>query len=772
MPPASRFDDPEQLLADRAWLVRIAGALLGDRDEAEDVAQEAQLRAWSSPPRAGEERPWLRRVARNLALRLRSRREWRATWERRAARSEKLPSSDELVARVQAQRAVAEAVLALGEPYREVVLLRYFDDLRPAEIAARLATPVETVRTRLKRALAQLRARLDATHGGRDAWSALLAPWIGAAKAGGGVKALLAAGVLVAGVVAWRAVIEDGAATSPAAARELAPVVAAADPEVPASDHRNVAASARTGTGAVRSTDVVARGGLVHVVDGDGRSIEGAHLFVGPRDHAELQFATDAEGRSRLPDSVGEEWLAVAAPGFRSSEHVLGRTRAPDVEITLRRGTTIEGVVRTSDPIEPRAGLRVVAIAADDSCSVAHLESICVGRAPGPIVTTDALGTFVIDGLDPQTTYSIVAGGGGWVSLRSDPVAAGTKDLVVTVGALFGVDLQLCVSGDGALPSSDWFGPPRFTESGQSDCVADPFRPIVAGLPAEVRAWNRSHVLLLHVRESCADDRIGPYYHRTNEAGFASDVVGLHLGRFTDSVPVVRHELEPLPGVRFGRLAIEIRGEDAALEPGAGQGLLGVLMLIPPPELASGGFFEAGVQLGSGPHQVVSGVPVGKYAWRFLVVEGPNPPRPFGIDGASPSIEFDGDDATLVLDLRERGDVQFDVTRSDGSAFVGVASFSILDAAAAKPTRDVGSSQPVAVDVVQSSSGADSSLRRTSTLEGPPFVLRALRRGCYAVRVDSARSRRRAEPMRLDDLPIRFDVTAGAVTRCAVTVDD
>jgi RNA polymerase sigma factor (sigma-70 family) len=203
-------NDPEQLLADRAWLVRIATILLGDRDEAEDLAQEAQMRALASPPRAGGERPWLRRVAQNLASRWRLRREWRAQWERRAARPEREPSSGELVARVQAQRAVADAVLKLAEPDREVVLLRFFDDLPPAQIAARLKLPVETVRTRLKRALARLRERLDAAHGGREAWSALLAPWMGVATMQSAAKVAIAAGIVVAmslvvqQTVAWR----------------------------------------------------------------------------------------------------------------------------------------------------------------------------------------------------------------------------------------------------------------------------------------------------------------------------------------------------------------------------------------------------------------------------------------------------------------------------------------------------------------------------------------------------------------------------------------
>ena len=66
-----------------------------------------------------------------------------------------------------------EAVQGLDEPYRAVVVHRFFDALTVAEIAALGGDPEDTVRTRIRRALARLRERLDETHGGdRRAWTA------------------------------------------------------------------------------------------------------------------------------------------------------------------------------------------------------------------------------------------------------------------------------------------------------------------------------------------------------------------------------------------------------------------------------------------------------------------------------------------------------------------------------------------------------------------------------------------------------------------------
>ena len=67
-----------------------------------------------------------------------------------------------LAGRVRLQREIAGHLLALPEPYRTAVVLRYQDGLRPVEIAARLAIGEAAARQRISRGLAQLRERLAA----------------------------------------------------------------------------------------------------------------------------------------------------------------------------------------------------------------------------------------------------------------------------------------------------------------------------------------------------------------------------------------------------------------------------------------------------------------------------------------------------------------------------------------------------------------------------------------------------------------------------------
>ena len=93
-----------------------------------------------------------------------------------------VPTPESLVERVELQRLIAGEVVQLAEPYRSTVLLHFFEELSCAEIARRCALPEGTVRRRLKVALDELRARLDA----RDPKAgriALLAPIAGISHA-------------------------------------------------------------------------------------------------------------------------------------------------------------------------------------------------------------------------------------------------------------------------------------------------------------------------------------------------------------------------------------------------------------------------------------------------------------------------------------------------------------------------------------------------------------------------------------------------------------
>jgi RNA polymerase sigma-70 factor (ECF subfamily) len=197
------------LLTEARWARRLARALLREPDLADDLVQEAYLAALRRPPAPGaSRRGWLTEVLRN-----RARSEGRAAARRarreRAAEAAPpvVPTPEACLERVELLRALAALVNELPEPERQVVVLRYFEDLSSAAIARRLSIPAGTVRWRLKAGLDTLRARLDAAHAGdRRAWRRALAPLGAAGPAGGSATAGIAARTLArAGLAGGRA---------------------------------------------------------------------------------------------------------------------------------------------------------------------------------------------------------------------------------------------------------------------------------------------------------------------------------------------------------------------------------------------------------------------------------------------------------------------------------------------------------------------------------------------------------------------------------------
>ncbi len=166
----------DELHRHAAWARKLARALVGDPAQADDLLQETWLAALRHPPASDRpSRPWLGRVMRNALRQDRRGASRRSARELSRPEPPALPGPDELVQRLETQRALTEELAALEEPYRSTLLLCFFEDLAPAEIARRHGLNAATVRWRLMRALEQLRERLDRRFGPREHWCGLLA---------------------------------------------------------------------------------------------------------------------------------------------------------------------------------------------------------------------------------------------------------------------------------------------------------------------------------------------------------------------------------------------------------------------------------------------------------------------------------------------------------------------------------------------------------------------------------------------------------------------
>lgn len=151
--------------------------VLGDRSEAEDVAQEAFVTAYRALGTWRGDGPlgaWIARIAVRLAVRRASQRR-QVVWLDPLAADADLPNQDRFrtagrgdaadpahaILRTERDAMLREAVASLDEPYREIVALRFFAEQSLAEIAQTTERPLSTVKTQLHRGLARLRRALD-----------------------------------------------------------------------------------------------------------------------------------------------------------------------------------------------------------------------------------------------------------------------------------------------------------------------------------------------------------------------------------------------------------------------------------------------------------------------------------------------------------------------------------------------------------------------------------------------------------------------------------
>jgi len=145
----------------------VAGAALcgASAQDVEECVADAFVCLWQHPerfdPARGDLKTYLTVVARSRALD--RRRELLRRGELpldEAALPEGASAQEALLAREDG-RALAEAVRALGEPEREIVVRRWYYGQKPREIALALGLPVKAVENRLYRARQRLRAALS-----------------------------------------------------------------------------------------------------------------------------------------------------------------------------------------------------------------------------------------------------------------------------------------------------------------------------------------------------------------------------------------------------------------------------------------------------------------------------------------------------------------------------------------------------------------------------------------------------------------------------------
>lgn len=475
-PPGGLPASDDETLALSRSLRALAVALVTDEATADDLVQEAWLAVLES--RALEVRrrePWLRQVVRNLAQdwwrRSTRQREVEAFW----APDESIEEAPELDTNGNV-RLLRETVDELREPYRSVLLERFFEERPVAEIAERLGRPYETVKSQVQRGIGDLREALDRKHRGeRTDWMRIVLPLAAlgpreAAPAPAGPRlarhvppALVAglAGVTLLGTVALVAGGGEGlvrSARSPALAGsprvEPASPGEVPDPGAPAPENNRAlvavaeradpAADSITGTApvTVRVLELTVRDSSGRLVARPEVEVMGAHGLLETRHGDEtgrvrVEVPEDElEGPPRIPGPHGGVGVTARAPGEAWSP-VFGLALPPEGRVheltTLGPSQTVVGHVLDEDfwPVE---GATVVVERQTEGIRFVDGIPLSERRARAH---SDAEGAFTLAGL-PRREHRLLVRAAGTIPVRA--IAHGDQDeleveLIVRRGA-------------------------------------------------------------------------------------------------------------------------------------------------------------------------------------------------------------------------------------------------------------------------------------------------------------------------------------------------
>lgn len=172
---AEAGDRPAFAALFRHFAPRIKGFLIrsgSDEALAEELAQEAMVLLWrrapSFDPARAQASTWLYTIARNLRIDYHRRQANSAAprlddWDPEQQPADAHLAPDELLQAAQRERGVRQALAALPPDQAQLLELSFFREHPHARIAQELGIPLGTVKSRIRRALAELRHSLERT---------------------------------------------------------------------------------------------------------------------------------------------------------------------------------------------------------------------------------------------------------------------------------------------------------------------------------------------------------------------------------------------------------------------------------------------------------------------------------------------------------------------------------------------------------------------------------------------------------------------------------
>lgn len=155
----------ELYLDTSAKLMGVVVRIVRSRSDAGDVLQDVYLKVWTNSasfaPESGSAMAWLVSIARNRSIDIVRARTSAATDTQETDWFEKLQGAADVEGEFMSRDALIHCLQRLNPQVREAIMLAYYEGLSREELAVRLAMPVGSVKTWLRRGSLTLRDCLD-----------------------------------------------------------------------------------------------------------------------------------------------------------------------------------------------------------------------------------------------------------------------------------------------------------------------------------------------------------------------------------------------------------------------------------------------------------------------------------------------------------------------------------------------------------------------------------------------------------------------------------
>ncbi|MBC8406104.1 MAG: sigma-70 family RNA polymerase sigma factor [Planctomycetes bacterium] len=351
--------NPDEILAHSPWIRKVVRSMLADEYLADDLAQEALeagLRQGSSIQ--GSTRSWLYGVVKNLHRQFLRGQKNREQREHRVAVLEHQPDSEELVEKVEIRQAVEKAVLALPAEPRDLLILRYYEELSVPQMAKLQSVSVQAMESRLHRAKQLLRVQLQNRFG--DNWTTVLLPMVSGlpsvAESLNPLSLLLmnkftqAALVLIVGTISaavfWPEPASPVVTTESTLSRLANEKEQQSPPQLGSAEALLAGGNFATDAGRVLDPGFGVGNGLtVRVVDDEGNGVAEARVVPWSGQEVFEEGYTDATGTVVFGQLDGDGGFAVLAPGYLTA-YFLRDLDKKNMELQLPSGRSVAGEVK------------------------------------------------------------------------------------------------------------------------------------------------------------------------------------------------------------------------------------------------------------------------------------------------------------------------------------------------------------------------------------------------------------------------------------------